>query len=265
MCGDDSGDIAGLPVARIQQTIQLTDTQRAALDELADASARAAQGIKSACPANIALTAPNRLANMRQRIEAMIAAVAIMEPPLDKFYGLLSDEQKLRLTALGEDQRRSRPAAKTLLAQTCAAGPPGATEWPFDHVDRTVRPTESQRISLVALENDAASAADLLKASCQPDNTLTPPARLATVGKRLESMLQAVKTVSSGVNDFYGTLSDEQKAKFEAIGPQRTAAGDSIDPQQTNEHDHTKARQTHYHGRSIEGGVENLIRNLLPF
>jgi hypothetical protein len=29
--------------------------------------------------------------------------------------------------------------------------------------------------------------------------------------------------VSSALNDFYGTLSDEQKARFEAIGPQRTS------------------------------------------
>ena len=28
--------------------------------------------------------------------------------------------------------------------------------------------------------------------------------------------------VSLALNDFYGTMSDEQKARFEAIGPQRT-------------------------------------------
>ena len=32
-------------------------------------------------------------------------------------------------------------------------------------------------------------------------------------------MLAAAKTVSVSLNDFYRTLSDEQKAKFEAIGP----------------------------------------------
>jgi hypothetical protein len=33
-------------------------------------------------------------------------------------------------------------------------------------------------------------------------------------------MLQAVKLVRSALDDFYGSLSDEQKAQFEAIGPQ---------------------------------------------
>jgi hypothetical protein len=256
MCGDDSPDIAGLPIDQVQQTIQPNDAQRAALDDLANASAKAAQGIKAACPTDVALTAPSRLAHMQQRIEAMIAAVEIVQPPLEKFYGILSDEQKLRLTALGKDQRQSQTAERIVgsLAQNCGAGQPGVTEWPTAEIDRTVRPTETQRASLVALEDDTAKAADMLKASCQADNSLTPPARLATVGKRLDTMLQAVKTVRSGLDGFYGALNDEQKARFEAIGPQRTVEPDQL-----------RVRQTHYRGRSIEGGVENLIRRLLPF
>ena len=34
-------------------------------------------------------------------------------------------------------------------------------------------------------------------------------------------MLQAVKTVRMTMDDFYGSLSDEQKAAFDAIGPQQ--------------------------------------------
>ncbi|HWN76971.1 MAG TPA: Spy/CpxP family protein refolding chaperone, partial [Bradyrhizobium sp.] len=67
-------------------------------------------------------------------------------------------------------------------------------------------------------------AADMLKTSCQADDALTPPARLAAVGKRLDTMLQAVKLVRSVLDDFYATLSDEQKAQFKAIGPRRTAS-----------------------------------------
>ena len=75
MCGEDSREIAGLPIDQIQQAIQPNDAQRAALDDLANASVKAAQDIKAACPTQIALTAPARLASMQQRIEAMIAAV----------------------------------------------------------------------------------------------------------------------------------------------------------------------------------------------
>jgi hypothetical protein len=85
-----------------------------------------------------------------------------------------------------------------------------------------VSPTDAQRASLVALQNATTQVSDLLKASCLTEDPLTPPARLAAVSNRLDTMLQAVKVVSSALNDFYATLSDEQKAQFEAIGPQRT-------------------------------------------
>jgi len=64
----------------------------------------------------------------------------------------------------------------------------------------------------------------MLKASCQPSEAITPPARLEAVGKRLDSMLQAVKSVRAALDDFYGQLSEEQKAQFEAIGPRRSAS-----------------------------------------
>jgi hypothetical protein len=36
-------------------------------------------------------------------------------------------------------------------------------------------------------------------------------------------MLEGVKHVRDALEDFYATLSDEQKAQFEAIGPRRTS------------------------------------------
>ena len=63
----------------------------------------------------------------------------------------------------------------------------------------------------------------MLKASCQTTEPITPPARLEAIANRLDTMLQAVKSVRAALDDFYGKLSDEQKAQFEAIGPARTA------------------------------------------
>ncbi len=231
MCGADSNDIAGLPIAQFQQAIQPTGEESAALDELANASVKASQDLKAACPTDIALTAPSRLAAMQQRIDAMIAAVATVQQPLEKLYGLLSDEQKARLTALGNDQQQSKATgdATGSPAQSCGAAQPGATEWPTAYIDQTVRPTEAERASLAALQDAATQAADLLKAACVTSDPLTPPARLAAVGKRLATMLQAVTMVSSALNDFYATLSDEQKARFDAIGPQRTAQLELLD------------------------------------
>src|SRR5207244_11904554 len=141
-------DIAGLPVDQIQQLIQLNEAQRAALQELANASANAAQGIKAACPTDIALTAPGRLAVMQQRIEAMMAAVKTLQPPLQKFYDGLSDEQKAQFTALVEQQRANpRQSRQTRLSaapvQDCGAAQPGVMDWPDAEIDRKVHPTNA--------------------------------------------------------------------------------------------------------------------------
>ncbi len=225
MCGDDSRDIAGLPIDQIQQTLQLNDAQRSALDDLANASVKAAQQIKAACPTQIALTAPERLANMQQRIEAMIAAVQTVQPPLQKFYDLLNDEQRARLNALAQNQRRREAAQSTpgSLTQTCRAAQPGLTDWPTAEIEARLRLTEAQRTSLATLQQASAKAADMLKNSCPTEEPITPPARLEAIANRLDTMLQAVKMVRTALDDFYGGLSDEQKAQFEAIGPARSA------------------------------------------
>jgi hypothetical protein len=232
MCGDDNGELAGFPVNQIQQAIQLNDAQRVALDDVGNASAKAAQTIKSACPADISLTAPNRLAVMQQRIEAMISAVGILQPPLQRFYDVLNDEQKALLNALIENQRGNsspdqrgnsnrRRITADAMTQPCGMAQPGLTEWPNAEIERRLHPNDAQRASLAALQDTAAKAADMLRASCQPDGAVTPPARLAAIDKRLNAMLEAVKTVRSALNEFYGTLTDEQKAQFESIGRQR--------------------------------------------
>jgi hypothetical protein len=224
MCGDDSRNIAGLPIDQIQLAVQPTEAQFAALDDLGNASITAAQNIRAACPAQIVLTAPGRLAAMQQRIEAMVSAVATVQPPLDKLYGLLNDEQKARFNALAEDQRKIN-SARGPFAPGCATTQPAsaALEWPAGEIESKLHPNDSQRASLAALQDAGTKAAETLKVACQTDDALTPPARFAAIGKRLGTMLQAVKQVRAALEDFYATLSDEQKAQFEAIGPRRSA------------------------------------------
>ena len=69
----------------------------------------------------------------------------------------------------------------------------------------------------------SAKADRILKNDCRPDNGLSPPDRLAAADIRLDAMLQALKLVRPALEDFYATLSDEQKAQFEAIGPNKAS------------------------------------------
>ena len=75
--------------------------------------------------------------------------------------------------------------------------------------------------------------------------------------KRLETMLQAVKTVQAALGDFYGKLSDEQKAQFEAIGPRRTALSDQPDSDQPAVTHQAHVRR--HHGVNVAGLIRHFI------
>ena len=220
-CGEDSRDIADLPIDRIQATIKPNDAQRAALDDLGNASVQAAELIRSTCPTEVSLAAPGRLAAMQQRIESMLSAVDTIQPALRRFNDLLSDEQKARLTTLGNDRRQARPAHGMTDAPggICDTGQNTVPALPIAEIEARLHPTESQRRDLVALQKAAARAAEMLNVPCQSSaEAVTPPARLEAVRKRLDLTKQAIIIVLAALDDFYGDLSEQQKTEFEAIG-----------------------------------------------
>jgi hypothetical protein len=99
-CEDDSLDVAGIPVDEIRELAHPSDEQRAALDELGNASVVAAQIVKAACPTDVSPTAIGRIEAVQQRVQAMLKAVNVEQPALAKFYNMLTDEQKARLHTL---------------------------------------------------------------------------------------------------------------------------------------------------------------------
>ena len=113
-------------------------------------------------------------------------------------------------------QAQGRQAAPSLQAQ-CGAN---IMAWPSDQIDRVVRPSDAQRVKLEALQSATAQSADTIKAACPSEVPSTPPGRLAAIGERLQAMLQAVETVQPVLTDFYNSLSDDQKARFNTMGKQ---------------------------------------------
>ena len=68
-----------------------------------------------------------------------------------------------------------------------------------------------------------ANAAEELSKACPASMPATPLARLRAISMRLDTMLASVKNVRGALDDFYGSLSDEQKQQFNLIGRQQTA------------------------------------------
>jgi hypothetical protein len=217
MCGDDSREVAGWPIDRIEQSVSPTPEQRAALDGFANATIRAAQTIRNACPTNVAFAPTGRLDAMQTRLEGMAQAVDIVRPPLDMFYTSLTDEQKARLNAANEKESQNGGS----LASCSAVS--NATRWPGEQIEKAVRPNPEQQAKLDGLKTAMANAADDLAKACPSTLPATPPARLVAISVRLNTMLQAVKNVRAALEDFYTSLSDEQKAQFNMIGRQHNA------------------------------------------
>jgi hypothetical protein len=71
--------------------------------------------------------------------------------------------------------------------------------------------------ALKALDEATAKSAELLQAKCQPTQTLTPTGRLVAMRDRLVAMQKALQTTQTALNKFYGSLSDEQKARFSRL------------------------------------------------
>ena len=88
----------------------------------------------------------------------------------------------------------------------------------IDRIERALRLTNEQDTALKGLEDASTRAAGLMKANCQPDQTLTPTGRVGLMDDRLSAMLKALDTVQSVLVNFYDSLSDEQKARFNRLG-----------------------------------------------
>lgn len=218
-CSDEAAEVTGWPIDQIQAAVQPTQQQSALLDDLGNALVKASDEVKANCPTTIAFTPTGRLDQMQQRLQALVEAVNIVSPALDKFYDTLSDEQKARFNGIapsGQKPESQNASAQTPQAQ-CNAN---VMNWPGDQIDRTVRPNDAQRVKLQSLQSASAQAGDLIKAACPTEMPATPPARLAAVGKRLNAMLQAVGTVRPALAGFYDSLSDDQKARFNTMGKQ---------------------------------------------
>jgi hypothetical protein len=96
-CGPAAVGFAQWRIDRLEQEIKLTEAQRARLDELKAASAKAAEAMRAACSAEVPTTMPGRLEAMERRLDAMTQGIKTVRPAVDAFYASLTDEQKARI------------------------------------------------------------------------------------------------------------------------------------------------------------------------
>lgn len=217
-CATAQSIAGGIATDEIAKAVQPTSDQSAKLDALKSAEADAQKALGASCAAKTPLTAVGRLDAVQTRLQAMIQAADAVRTPLGDFYSSLTYEQKAAFNNLGQGQQAAKqgPAGQPGLAQLC--GPNNAVPViALDQIDKAVQPDAKQHAALLALRDAATKADDAILASCPSRAPLTPPGRLDVVRARLQAMLSGVGTVAPALQDFYASLSDEQKARFDAL------------------------------------------------
>src|SRR5262245_17620106 len=135
VCSDDAAQLTNWPIERISEVVQPTDAQRPALDELRAANAKAIDMLKSGCPKDLPSIPTGRLAAMESRLQVMLAAVQTVRPALERFYQLLSDEQKARFNAIAPaDDPDAAGKDRRDLTKFCDEKTPGVTDLPIARI-----------------------------------------------------------------------------------------------------------------------------------
>jgi len=219
MCEDPEKGITAWPIALIEEAVQPTPEQRVFLDELKSATAKAADAFKESCGDSYAMTPPGRLRAMTNRISATLEAVRIVRPALEKFYSSLNDEQQARFNALGPNigEPSQRQPQANAQSDTCGDPKNSLTQVPIERIETVIRPAGVQKEALDRLHDATNKAVQVLQAACPEDLPLTPVGRLEAMEKRLDAMLQAATLLQPALDEFYATLSSEQKARFNAL------------------------------------------------
>jgi hypothetical protein len=151
----------------------------------------------------------------------MLRAVDTVAPALNAFYQSLDDEQRARFDSVGQEQDDTTASTdQSEIAQACGGDRAPGLALPIDRIDQEVQPDERQRAALDNLANTSARAAEMLKSNCQTESALTPTGRIEAMRQRIGTMLNAVIMVRPALEAFYGSLSYEQRARFNMIGGQ---------------------------------------------
>ena len=92
LCGSATTISNGLIVTEVM--VKPTPDQQAALAELKTIAKQNADALATACAGAYSGTLPERLAASERRLEVALVGIRKLKPVAEKFYAMLSDEQK---------------------------------------------------------------------------------------------------------------------------------------------------------------------------
>lgn len=101
------------------------------------------------------------------------------------------------------------------MGRMCGPGSAGFVQWRTERID-ALKLTDAQRAKFDALKAASTKAADASRSACSADVPATVPGRMEAMEKRMEAMLANIKAVRPALDEFYGSLTVEQKAQLDS-------------------------------------------------
>ena len=99
----------------------------------------------------------------------------------------------------------------------CGTGPAGLAQWGIQRIEQSLSLAGTPLAKFNDLKAASEKAVKFLEESCPTNDPVTPTGRLGAMEQRLEAMLEAVRTVKPPLDDFYASLTDEQKARLNVL------------------------------------------------
>ena len=166
-------------------------------------------------PASIPLTPIARLDAAERGLDATIKAIQMVLSPLKRFYQALSDDQRERFNAMnGSTEGARSPSDMAALCSQEAR----FIDVPAKRVEQVVQLTAQQQSAFDDLKKAAQKLGDQLRSSCPTAVPKSLVARLETIETRVRAIAEAIKAIRPNLKNFYASLSDEQRAKFNMMG-----------------------------------------------
>jgi hypothetical protein len=102
------------------------------------------------------------------------------------------------------------------LGGMCSPAAAGFSGWRIDRLDQVIKPTDAQRAKFDELKAASDKASEALRLACPTEVPATAVGRMEFMEKRMEAMLQSIKTMRPAFDAFYATLGDEQKSRLDS-------------------------------------------------
>jgi LTXXQ motif family protein len=221
-CGDTSNTASGWPSSRVEQILQLSDAQHAALEKIQFATDQSAKKIKADCRGLGPLAPSDRLRELVQTVWTVRDAGISMREPLKNFSETLTNTQKDSFVSR-QPQKMSPPDPNTAndgmnkQYQACVSQNAERAERLIKEIEMRVRPDKDQAQSFENFHKISSDMAKMLIASCAQPISADPLARLDAANDQLTAINYAATTVQIAFDDFYLKLKNDQKTRFDSL------------------------------------------------